>query len=35
MQSIDIELMIDDVLACNKQAEEWIESVLESINDEI
>lgn len=27
-ESIDIELMIDDVLSCNHQAEDWIKSVL-------
>lgn len=33
-ESIDIELMIGDVLACNEQAEEWIKSALESTSDE-
>lgn len=32
-ESIDIELMMDDVLACNKQAEEWIELVLRQYNE--
>ncbi|MDM9284847.1 hypothetical protein QU814_17080 [Providencia rettgeri] len=29
-ESIDIELMMEDVLACNDQAEEWIKQTLES-----
>ncbi|WP_265503669.1 hypothetical protein [Providencia heimbachae] len=29
-ESIDIELMMDDVLACNKRAEEWIKQALEN-----
>ncbi|WP_265524694.1 hypothetical protein, partial [Providencia rustigianii] len=29
-ESIDIELMMSDVLACNEQAEEWIKSALEN-----
>ncbi|MEX9781597.1 hypothetical protein AB7315_18195 [Providencia manganoxydans] len=32
-ESIDIELMIGDVLACNEQAEEWIKSALEQKNE--
>ncbi|MBZ3683985.1 hypothetical protein J1N41_22870 [Providencia rettgeri] len=29
-ESIDIELMMEDVLACNDQAEEWIKQALEN-----
>ena len=32
-ESIDIELMMGDVLACNEQAEEWIKSALEQKNE--
>lgn len=32
-ESIDIELMMSDVLACNEQAEEWIKSALEQENE--
>ncbi|WP_343103689.1 hypothetical protein [Morganella morganii] len=27
-ESIDIELMMDDMLSCNQQAEYWIKSIL-------
>lgn len=27
-ESINIELMMDDVISCNKQAEDWIKSIL-------
>lgn len=27
-ESIDIELMMDDMLSCNHQAEDWIKSIL-------
>lgn len=27
-ESIDIELMMDDMLSCNQQAEDWIKSIL-------
>lgn len=33
-ESIDIELMMGDVLACNEQAEEWIKSAMENTSDE-
>lgn len=33
-ESIDIELMMSDVLACNEQAEEWIKSALENTSNE-
>ncbi|MGG4662973.1 hypothetical protein [Providencia vermicola] len=33
-ESIDIELMMSDVLACNEQAEEWIKSAMENTSDE-
>ncbi|WP_048608742.1 hypothetical protein [Providencia rettgeri] len=32
-ESIDIELMMGDVLACNEQAEEWIKTELERHNE--
>ena len=32
-ESIDIELMMSDVLACNEQAEEWIKTELERHNE--
>lgn len=32
-ESIDIELIMDDVLACNEQAEEWIKTELELQNE--
>ncbi|MGO2305999.1 MAG: hypothetical protein ACTH5W_15015 [Providencia sp.] len=32
-ESIDIELMTSDVLACNEQAEEWIKTELERHNE--
>ncbi|WP_272658776.1 hypothetical protein [Providencia sp. PROV148] len=32
-ESIDIELMMGDVLACNDQAEEWIKTELERRNE--
>ncbi|EKT55500.1 hypothetical protein [Providencia sneebia] len=32
-ESIDIELMMADVLACNEQAEEWIKLILEKNNE--
>ncbi|MEQ5753398.1 hypothetical protein ABN357_20345 [Providencia rettgeri] len=31
-ESIDIELMMGDVLACNEQAEEWIKTEMEQQN---
>lgn len=32
-ESIDIELMMSSVLACNEQAEEWIKTALEQKNE--
>lgn len=32
-ESIDIELMMGDVLACNEHAEEWIKTELERRNE--
>ncbi|MCB4853737.1 hypothetical protein ACON3F_04925 [Providencia hangzhouensis] len=32
-ESIDIELMMPDVLACNEQAEEWIKTEMKQQNE--